>query len=175
MYPRFTKSFLFFLLFGIISISSRAQSIFFNYNDGSHAAYNLEDVRKITFAADLMNLHLWDGSVYGWNVSTIGYYQYNETSLNVQEWLNNANAWEVTIFPNPTSEILDVRFNLPKMDEISIELYDTQGKLILVKKIGKMLPGEHVEMLNLYNLPQGAYYCRINGLQNAISKKVVKQ
>jgi hypothetical protein len=151
-----------------------AQSIHFNYTDGTNASYNLEDVRKITFDADVMNLHFLDGSVYSWNVSTIDYYQYDEASLNVQEWLNNANAWEVSIFPNPTSSALTVRFNLLQTDELSIELRDIQGKVILTKKLGKKETGEHQEVLDLSHVPQGAYVCRLSGQKNMITKQLIK-
>ena len=159
------------LLFSSMSV---AQSIHFNYTDGTSASYNLEDVRKITFDADLMNLHLWDGTVYAWNVSIIGRYQYNESSLNVGEWLNKANAWVVVIFPNPTSATLNVHYNLPKEDEITIALFDMQGKLILQKNLGKQVSGEHKETLDLTSIPQGTYGCRISGQQNTITKTVIK-
>ena len=112
--------------------------------------------------------------VYAWNVSTIGYYQYDESSLNVQEWLSSANAWEVVIFPNPTSTTLNVRYNLPKEDELTIALFDMQGKLILQKKLGKQVSGEHKETLDLTSMPQGTYVCRISGQQNTINKTVIK-
>ncbi len=158
----------------LFTVGLRAQSIHFNYTDGTNASYNLADVRKITFDTDLMNLHLWDGSVYGWNVSTIGDYQYNESLLNVQEWLNSANAREVLIFPNPTSTNLNVRYNLAKEDDITIALFDMQGKLILQKRVGKQVSGEHQETLNLTSIPQGNYGCRISGQQNTITKTVIK-
>ena len=63
----------------LFSVGLQAQSIHFNYTDGTNNSYSLVDVRKITFDADLMKLHLWDGTVYAWNVSTIGDYQYNES------------------------------------------------------------------------------------------------
>lgn len=159
----------------IVSTMSFAQSIHFNYTDGTNASYNLEDVRKITFDADVMNLHLLDGSAYAWNVSTIGHYKYNETSLNLNEWIIEANAWEVQVYPNPTSTDLHVRFNLPKEDEISIVLYDMQGKQILEKNMGNKISGEHQETLDLKDLPQGTYVCRITGKQNSITKQVIKQ
>ena len=162
-------------VFMLIGTMSFAQSIHFNYTDGTNATYNLEDVRKITFDADVMNLHLWDGSVYAWNLSTIGYFKYNETSLNLNEWISAANAWELSVFPNPTSTDLHVRFNLPQEDEIYIALYDMQGKLILEKKMGNKISGEHQETLDLHRLPQGTYVCRITGKQNSITKKVIKQ
>jgi hypothetical protein len=152
---------------------SFAQSLNFNYTDGTNASYNLENIRKITFDADVMNLHMLDGSVYAWNVSTIGYYQYDETSLNLQEWLNNANTWDVTIFPNPTSYTLTVRFNLPQSDEVLIELYEMQGKLILSKNIGKKETGEHQELLDLSNVPLGTYVCRLSGQKNSITKQLI--
>ena len=158
----------------LMGTMSFAQSIHFNYTDGTNASYNLEDVRKITFDIDVMNLHLLDGSVYAWNVSTIGYYQYDETSLNLQEWLNNANAREVTIFPNPTSSTLTVRFNLPLSDEVSIELYDIQEKLILTKSLGKKETGEHQEVLGLSNVSEGSYLCRLSGQKNTITKQLIK-
>jgi hypothetical protein len=159
----------------LIGTMSFAQSIHFNYTDGTNASYNLEDVRKITFYADVMNLHLLDGSVYAWNVSTIGHYEYDATSLNLNEWISSANAWEVQVYPNPTSTDLHVRFNLPKEDEISIALYDMQGKQILEKNMGNKISGEHQETLDLKDLPQGTYVCRITGKQNSITKQVVKQ
>ncbi len=158
----------------LFTVGLRAQSIHFNYTDGTNASYNLEDVRKITFDADLMNLHLWDGTVYAWNVSTIGHYQYDESSLNVQEWLSKVNAWEVVIFPNPTSTTLNVRYNLPKEDELTIALFDMQGKLILQKNLGKQVSGEHQETIDLTSIPQGTYVCRISGQQNMITKTVIK-
>jgi hypothetical protein len=160
------------MLMGTLSF---AQSIHFNYTDGTNAAYNLEDVRKVTFNADVMNLHLLDGSVYAWNVSTIGYYQYDESSVNLLEWLNNANGWEVNVYPNPTSTSLNISFNLPQADDVSINLYDTQGKLISEKKIGKKESGKHQEILDLTGIPQGTYICRISGQKNMITKQVIKR
>ena len=157
----------------LFTFGLRAQSIYFNYTDGTNSSYNLEDVRKITFDADLMNLHFWDGSMYSWNVSTIRYFQY-DASLNVQDWLNNANAWKVNVYPNLISTFLTVRFNLPKPDEVTIGLYDIQGKLILSKYIGKKETGEHQEIFDLTSTPQGTYVCRISGKQNTITKTVIK-
>ena len=158
----------------LFNFGLRAQSIYFNYTDGTNAAYNLVDVSKITFDVDLMNLHMWDGSIYAWNVSTIGYYQYDESSLNLQEWLNDVNAWEIAVFPNPSSTSLNVRFNLPKEDAITIALYDIKGNQILERNLGKQLLGEHHETLDVSNVPQGSYVFRINGMRQSVNKTIIK-
>lgn len=152
-----------------------AQSIDFDYTDGTNTSYNIDDVRKITFDADVMNLHFLDGSVYSWNVSTVGNFQYDETSLIVEELINTVNAWEITVFPNPTSNYLQVRFNLPTEDEITISLYDVQGKILLVKHFGKHVSGMHQRTLDLTNVTEGTYVCRIVSQNNSITKKIIKQ
>ena len=86
----------------LISTISFSQKIHFNYTDSTKSSYGLEDVRKITFEGDVMNLHLLDGSLYAWNVSTIGNYEYEETALNTQELLDKANAWNLSVFRKST-------------------------------------------------------------------------
>ena len=152
-----------------------AQSIYFNYTNGTTASYALADVRKITFDDDVMNLHFIDGSLYSWNVSMIGYYQYGESQVNVHEWLNQANAWEVSVYPNPTDARLNLKFNVPVADDFSLSLMDAQGKRILEKKLGSLPTGVHNEALDLCHLPQGIYVCRIAGRQHTITKQIVKQ
>ena len=159
----------------LLSSINHAQNIHFNYTNGSSANYNLEDVRKITFDLDVKNLYLWDGSIYSWNVSTIENYNYEESPANIQELLNNANAWDFSVSPNPTNTILNIHFNLPKADEVLIGLFDMKGKLILEKNLGSKAAGEYQEILDLTNIPQGTYICRTSGIQNIITKKVIKQ
>ena len=170
-----TKLFALVVLSLLMCTTSIAQSIHFNYTDGTNSSYNLQDVRKITFDADVMNLHLLDGSVYAWNVSSIGYYEYDESLVTVEDWLNKANAWDVAVYPNPTDGLLNVQFNLPKEDKVIIGLYDLQGKGILEKSLGNITTGEHKEMLDLTQLPNGTYVCRITGQHYSITKKVFKQ
>ncbi|MBU3659610.1 MAG: T9SS type A sorting domain-containing protein [Flavobacteriales bacterium] len=153
---------------------NHAQNIQFNYTNGSSVSYNLEDVRKITFDADVMNLFLWDGSVFSWNVNTIDNFNYEESYSNIQELLNNANAWNLNVCPNPTNSILNINFNLPKADEVLIGLYDIDGKPILEKDFGNKVAGEYQEILDLTNIPNGTYICRISGTRNIITKKVIK-
>jgi hypothetical protein len=64
---------------------------------------------------------------------------------------------------------------LPQADEVSINLYDTQGKLISEKQIGKKESGKYQEVIDLTNIPQGIYVCRITGKHNTITKQIIKQ
>ena len=157
------------------TINLSAQSIYFDYTNDTNAAYNLSDVRKITFDADLMNLHLQDGSVFSWNVSTIGFYQYDQSSVNVENVLQNANAWDLKLFPNPTADELQLSYKLPKEDKIQITIFDLNGKVVFEKNCGTQNAGENQELLDLRTIPAGAYICRISGANNQISKQILKK
>ena len=162
-----------FLLALLISIGIKAQSIYFNFTNGTNTSYNLTDVRKITFDNDLMNLHLLDGSIYTWNVSTIGYYQYELSNLNIQESLNAANSMNISVFPNPTSSSINIRFDLFKEDIISISLFDIHGKVILEKNLGKIISGQYQETLDISSLNQGFYNCRVQGMNQSVTKTIL--
>jgi hypothetical protein len=165
----------FFFLVMLCSLGIQAQSIHFNFNNGTNASYNLADVRKITFSADVMNLHLQDGTIYSWNVSTIGHYEYDANSVNVEHLLDETNNWNLQLFPNPTSDEVQLKYNLPKEDKIQIALYDLQGKLILEKNLGSKNEGENLDNLDLRQIATGIYICRISGEKNSISKQIIKK
>jgi hypothetical protein len=122
-----------------------------------------------------MNLQLLDGSVYSWNVSSIGNYQFDENPLGVDELLEKVNTWQVTVFPNPATNLLNVKYNLPTEDNISISIFDLQGKLLLEVNKGIRTKGEHEEILDISILPAGHYVCCISGQTNTISKNIIKQ
>ena len=135
----------------LMGTMSFAQSIHFNYTDGTNAAYNLVDIRKVTFDADVMNLHLLDGSVYAWNVSTIGYYQYDESSVSALNLLNNANAWEVNVYPNPTSDYLVV--TSPKRKPI-----------VITNQVGQRVYEDFAPVtINTTNFSNGIYFVQTSG------------
>lgn len=165
------------LLLTIMLIGSTlcdAQSIYFNYTDGTNTAYNLEDVRKITFDADVMNLHLWDGSVYGWNVSTINYYEYDPNPASITEVLEQANAWQVKVYPNPAKQIVHVAFNLPAAENVSFALFDLQGKMLFETTKIQLSKGLHEQSIDLSVYPAGQYLMHLKGQNTTIIKTIIK-
>ena len=87
-----------------------AQSIYFEYSDGTNSSYAIDDVRKITFTDDIMNLHLHDGSSYSWDVESIDHYQYELNPLQIDAILQKVNSMEVHVHPNPVDNNLIVSY-----------------------------------------------------------------
>lgn len=158
-------------LLAILSISSQlnAQRIEFNFTNGTNLAYEIDDVRKITFGTDVMNLHLWDGTVYTWNLNSIGHFEYNENAL-----IDEANEWQINTFPNPVENNLQIQFTITKEENISIGLYDMQGKRVLQKPLGQLNSGTYQESMDLNEIQAGIYFCRIEGRKKSVTKKIIK-
>jgi hypothetical protein len=66
----------------------------------------------------------------------------------------------MVVFPNPSSETINVNLNLKSSQKVSIELTDINGKLILTKDAGT-LTGESKQTLNVNNISKGTYLVRV--------------
>jgi hypothetical protein len=148
----------------------------FSFNDGSDNSYALEDVRKLDFNGDEMNLHLIDGSIFTWNVNTIGYYDYNSNnSSDIDDILHKINAWDVNVFPNPSVGNQTLSIKLPKGSELLVTIMDISGKIIIQQNLGMLPKGKHSIPLEWSNAPAGSYSIVLNSKDFSVSKKLIKK
>lgn len=78
------------------------------------------------------------------------------------------------IWPNPGSEITQVKFNLPFSDRVQLSIYDVNGKLIQTVFEGeasKDIPYQFE--VDLRNLADGTYACRLNSNTKYQTKMLV--
>ena len=159
-----------FLLSIIASVN--AQTIDFNYTNGTTSSYNLNDIQKITFDVDVMNLHLWDGTIYAWDVNTIGQYEYNEGTVGLLEELNELH---LKIFPNPTEDLLNLNFHYRNQGKMIMELYDIAGNLVLYRDFVELSSGLNQQSINVSEIKSGIYNCRLIFENSSITRKIIKQ
>ncbi|MDA9986566.1 T9SS type A sorting domain-containing protein [Crocinitomicaceae bacterium] len=159
-----------FLLSIIASVN--AQTIDFNYTDGTTSSYNLNDIRKITFDVDVMNLHLWDGTIYSWDVNTVGQYEYNEGTVGVLEELNEL---QLTIFPNPAEDLLNLNFHNTNQGKMIMELYDIAGNMVLRRDFIELGSGLNQQSIDVSEIKSGIYNCRLIFENSSITRKIIKQ
>jgi hypothetical protein len=84
---------------------------------------------------------------------------------------NIKNPVNVTVFPNPTSAIVNIEFSAPTDGEISVFFLNTQGKLV---KTGQIEAGITNKQINMQDLPSGIYYLRLTQGNFVNVYKVVK-
>ena len=80
------------------------------------------------------------------------------------------------IYPNPVSENSVLEYSLTQAEEISIEIFDAQGKLVsTLQKNQLQTEGQHQQQLNLpNNLASGTYFIVLSTAQGKVSVEIVK-
>ncbi len=78
----------------------------------------------------------------------------------------------MVVFPNPSTETINVNLNLKSSQKISIELTDVTGKLILTKDAG-ILTGESKQTLNVTGVSKGTYLVRIVAEAGTEVRKII--
>ena len=87
---------------------------------------------------------------------TQGFHQPNYIATIVDELPEEIG--QVNVFPNPTSDWLEITFSLNQTNEIQTLLYDIHGRLILKKENKGQIISEHI---SLKELPNGNYFLTI--------------
>ena len=93
-----------------------------------------------------------DTGTDGTNDLTQGFHQTNWNFVGVEDF---APDYEATIFPNPTSEVLNIRTST--FENVTYTLYDAQGKLVMQDilsteqtpiQVSQLAPGNYSIILN---------------------------
>ncbi|HIA35411.1 MAG TPA: T9SS type A sorting domain-containing protein [Flavobacteriales bacterium] len=152
---------------------THAQSVYFNFTNGTQAGYNLEDIDKITFTNDVMNVFLLNATTLSWNVSTIAHYTYSESSVDVEELIANTRKLAVNIYPNPNSGDVNIQYNLASDSPVRIEWLSIDGKLLHTIFQGDQEKGENSLGWNASNYADGTYFCRITSSNLVVTKTII--
>lgn len=83
---------------------------------------------------------------------------------------NNLEHIGVSIFPNPSREIVVIQSYSPVFSDLKIELFDANGKLILENTLKQ---GSTMCYLNLETVYEGIYIVKISDNKNTIIKKLI--
>ncbi len=102
-----------------------------------------------------------DGNVSDWS-STI---TVQTTNVGIENWLEN----NVTLFPNPAREYIDIRVD-GDLNVTMMEVYDVYGKLInTVNDI------DNPTRINVSGLADGVYFVRVTTEKGVVTKSFVKR
>ena len=80
---------------------------------------------------------------------------------------------QMTIYPNPVRDVLNVKLNLKKDESIIIELVSSDGKVELNRKLSGY--SQYMEQFDVYSLPRGLYYLRVYTNEWIVTDKVLIQ
>ncbi|MGZ4059053.1 MAG: SBBP repeat-containing protein, partial [Bacteroidia bacterium] len=88
--------------------------------------------------------------------------------------VENSNAIQLNIFPNPTSNDVTLEFNLIKQSTVKINLVNISGQVIYTNELSDFI-GEYKKPISLNENAAGIYYLQIITNDAVINKKIIKQ
>jgi Secretion system C-terminal sorting domain len=79
-----------------------------------------------------------------------------------------------SIAPNPTSENLSVKFETTENTEVTINVLDIFGKVVLTQKVNTV-SGFNSSNVETSQIPSGSYFLNINDGINTVTQRIIKQ
>lgn len=76
------------------------------------------------------------------------------------------NALDVQLFPNPTSDIVNLSFSLPESKNINIQIYSMDGKVLTEKSYGNLIGKQNLTM-DISSFASGNYMVSVNTENNS--------
>jgi len=108
---------------------------------------------------------------YKKNMANTSYFQQSNAKIGITTTTNlkiEDNDLEINVYPNPLNDQANITYNLLEEDQISINVYDANGKLqinLLPEKIQTF--GKHKLQFDVSNLPKGIYYLSFHQPNNS--------
>jgi hypothetical protein len=81
---------------------------------------------------------------------------------------------ELASYPNPFNNNTTVAFNLDEAQNVTISIYDMNGKMVKEISNGQMDEGAHKIFVNTEDLTSGFYILRVNTATNVSNRNIVK-
>lgn len=119
-------------------------------------------------AGDEIIMRVKGTSAYGNNAYVDNVKLYKVDATGIKEIITDAS---VTVFPNPSAEILNVGFATDKDQEITITLTDTKGQVVY-SATEMYNNGTHNATINVQNVANGSYILSIGTKTTITSKNV---
>ncbi|TAF83933.1 MAG: T9SS C-terminal target domain-containing protein, partial [Sphingobacteriales bacterium] len=114
-------------------------------------------------------------------VAKTTYYRLKGIDTNGETWSPNVKVANRTvveglsIFPNPLADVANISLNWSKKEIVKIFIFNSSGKLEITKSIVLNEGNNTIVLSEMSKLPSGVYLLNVSGLQNSLSKTVIKQ
>jgi alkaline phosphatase D len=84
------------------------------------------------------------------------------------------NITTVMVHPNPFFNELMIQFNTYKSEEVTLEVWSTNGVLMLKQNLGLVSEGLNHAQFDGSKFPSGFYFIKLKGKSSSVSESVIK-
>ena len=158
------------LVFG--ATQAKSQNLYFYMNDASMQMYAISEVNYMKFDSTSIKLHLTDESIISFQLDELDNYRYTPDNVTAIE--QAAENPQLSFFPNPADQQLNLRFSLPNASsDVKVRIHNLKGEKLLEQEVKSSAKGEIA--LDLSKLAAGQYFCTITSGKVVISKAFMKR
>lgn len=131
---------------------------------------------EIPYGTEYNGIPIYTDTVFTDSLTTIhGCDSVIETHLSVITGIFSTSLiGDLTIYPNPTSDILNVEFDLGYPSAIDIEIYDILGNRVEIIKDKSISTGKHHLTIKTEKWKKGIYFLSIKTGKGEMIKRIVK-
>jgi photosystem II stability/assembly factor-like uncharacterized protein len=122
-------------------------------------------------------LNASDGRIYAGTTPNGDVFSF--TPVAVEEYITKTPGKAfLNVFPNPTSDLISLRFSLSVKTQVSLALYDVSGRMITEFVKGTRNAGDYrigcgLRTVSEQSLPSGVYFIRLRTDHIALTKKIL--
>lgn len=158
-----------FMGLGLIGLQAQSY-LSVEENSGSNSTFYTNNIRKLTFSGGDMDVAKLDGSSSSYAISGIRKLDFTGISTDIQISQQIEKTREATkLYPNPVKNILYIESNFDEECELSMEVLNLQGNVLLKETIVS------TNNINVSDLQKGMYICRIHTCDKIENIKFLKQ
>ncbi|TND08366.1 MAG: PDK repeat-containing protein [Bacteroidetes bacterium] len=86
----------------------------------------------------------------------------------------NNNVFEFDVYPNPSSDMITVKYDLPSASDVVFSIYDVTGKLVRSENFGQQASGLQTQQVSISELAAGVYQARVQTTAGTVNSRIVK-
>jgi len=109
-------------------------------------------------------------AVFAWNDNLKSMLEFEANFTSIDE--NNDMVTQLNLFPNPSSDFINISFNSVVKQDINIKIYDLSGREVYSLR-AEVLQGENLIHVDTDNLEQGQYVVMVSSVNNNYPIKLI--
>ena len=161
-------------LFGIGLTGIQAQSkLYVNNKSGTQTPFTLSSIHTLTFASGNMAVNKTDGTMSSYALGNVRFLSFSDYTTQVAPNIVRQFG-KLTIYPNPVTDQLQIRYETAIAGAVQIQIMDLQGKVLLQQELSRQTGANHAQIL-VSQLTNGLYICRLQSGSTIETTKFLKQ
>ena len=149
----------------------QAQTLYVKETNSVQNVYSLSSVKKLTFpSGDSISVKTNTG-ITTYSLSIVRYFNFTNITTGISQ--NAIQKEDMFLFPNPVSDEFQISYQTEETGVLQIEIIDVQGKKVLQQTLSNQY-GKNLFIINVSQLSQGLYICRVQNGSRFENVKFIK-